>query len=180
MVKMKFIAVVDQLEHRIIVDDHEKEDGVYSVELDGKLYNVDAQTMPSEIVTALIEHKSYDIDLDDHHQSGDPLDGSLAVRVRGRVVRLDMLEQRRKKMKDAATAHFAHSGVLQVKSPMPGKILRYLVEEGQHVTNGQGLIVIEAMKMENEITASKDGVVKSIAQCAGNAVDGGTLLLTIE
>lgn len=179
MVKMKFVGVVDQQEHHIIVDDHDLEDGIYTVELDGKVYRVDAQTMPSEIVSALIDHKSYDLDLDDKDQSNDPLDGRLAVRVRGRVVRLEMLEKRRKKMKDATTAHFAQSGTVLINSPMPGKILRYLVEEGQEVEKGQGLVVIEAMKMENELQAPKAGVVKTISSTPGKAVDGGTLLLVI-
>jgi biotin carboxyl carrier protein len=180
MVKMRFVGVVDNEEHRVFVDDHDHETGLYTVELDGAIYQVDAQTMPSEIISAIIGHKSYDIDLDDKDQSNDPLDGRLAVRVRGRVVRLEMLEHRRKKMKDAAIAHFAHSGTAPIKSPMPGKILRYLVEEGQQVTSGQGLVVVEAMKMENELQSPKDGVVKSISSAPGTAVDGGTILLIIE
>lgn len=179
MVKMKFVGVVDQQEHHITVDDHDLEDGIYTVDLDGKLYRVDAQTMPSEIVSALIDNKSYDLDLDDTEQSNDPLDGRLAVRVRGRVVRLEMLEKRRKKMKDATTAHFAATGAVNVTSPMPGKVLRYLVEEGQEVVEGQGLVVIEAMKMENELQAPKAGVIKTISCVAGKPVDGGALLLVI-
>ncbi len=180
MVKMKFVGVVDKQEHRITVEDHESDDGIYTVDLDGRVYRVDAQTMPSEIVSALIENKSYDLDLDDKDQSNDPLDGRLAVRVRGRVVRLEMLEHRRKKMKDAANAHFAQSGVVNVKSPMPGKILRYLVEQGQEVEEGQGLVVVEAMKMENELQSPKNGVVRTISSSVGCAVDGGTVLLVIE
>jgi biotin carboxyl carrier protein len=91
-----------------------------------------------------------------------------------------MLEQRRKQMKDAASACFVQSGIIQIKSPMPGKILRYLVEEGQQVTEGQGLVVIEAMKMENELQAPKDGTVKTISGTPGTAVDRGSLLLLIE
>lgn len=178
--KMKFVGVVEQQEHWMSVDDHDREDGHYTVELDGMSYQVDAKTMPSEIISAIIGNKSYDIDLDDKDQSNDPLDGRLAVRVRGRVVRLEMLEERRKKMKDAQTAHFAHAGLAQVKSPMPGKVLRYLVEEGQTVTTGQGLVVVEAMKMENELQSPKDGVVKTISSGPGQAVDGGAVLLVIE
>jgi biotin carboxyl carrier protein len=180
MVKMRFVGVVDQQEHRVTVDDHDGEDGIYTLELDGTIYQVDAQTMPSEIISALIGHKSYDIDLDDKDQSNDPLDGRLAVRVRGRVVRLEMLEHRRKKMKDAAVAHFAQTGAVQIKSPMPGKILRYLVEVGQEVTTGQGLVVVEAMKMENELQSPKEGLVKTISSTPGTAVDGGCVLLVIE
>ena len=97
MVKMRFVCVVDNLEHRVSVDDHDKDDGVYFVNLDGKDYEIDARDMPSEIISIMLNNKSYDIDLDDKDQSSDPLDGRLAVRVRGRVVRLEMLEERRKK-----------------------------------------------------------------------------------
>lgn len=180
MAKMKFIGVADKQEHLVIVDDHDNEEGLYTVELDGKIYKVDAQTMPSQIVTVLIDNKSYDIDIDDRDLSRDPLDGRLSVRVRGRVVRLDMLEQRRKKMKDAQSSNFAAAGVVNIISPMPGKILRYLVELGQEVKEGQGLVVIEAMKMENELCSPKQGLVKKLASVPGSAVDGGTLLLVIE
>jgi biotin carboxyl carrier protein len=180
MVKMTFIGLLANQEHRIIVDDHDKENGHYSVELNGKIYQVDAQSMPSEIVTALIDNKSYDLDLDDKDQSNDPLDGRIAVRVRGRVVRLEMLEARRKKMKDAQSSHFGHGGKAQICSPMPGKVLRYLVEEGDSVTEGQGLVVVEAMKMENELRSPKAGVVKSIVKAPGDTVDGGTLLMMVD
>lgn len=180
MVKMTFIGVADKEEHRIIVDDHDREDGVYTVELNGKKYLVDAHTMPSEIVTALIDNKSYDLDLDNRDQSNDPLDGRLAIRVRGRVVRLEMLEERRKKMKDAQSSQFSHAGMVQIQSPMPGKVLRYLVAEGDEVKEGQGLVVIEAMKMENELQSPKSGAVKSLCSANGATVNCGALLLVIE
>jgi biotin carboxyl carrier protein len=180
MVKMKFIGLADKQEHLVIVDDHDRDDGIYTVELDGQKFKVDAKTMPSSIVTLLIDNKSYDIDVDDLDQSKDPLEGRFSVRVRGRVVRLEMLEERRKKMKDAAGSHFALTGISNIISPMPGKILRYLVEAGQEVKEGQGLVVVEAMKMENELTAPKDGTVKKLCSTPGSAVDGGALLLVIE
>ena len=180
MVKMKFSGVADKQEHRLIVDDHDGDDGIYTVEVDGQIFSVDAHAMPSQIVTVLIDNKSYDVDVDDQDLSNDPLDGRISVRVRGRVVRLEVLEERRKKMKDAQSSHFAQSGTIRIISPMPGKILRYLVAIGDEVKEGQGVVVIEAMKMENELPAPKDGVVKSIASAAGSAVDGGALLLVIE
>lgn len=180
MTKMKFIGVADKQEHLVIVDDHDKEDGLYTIELDGQLFQVDAHTMPSQDVTMLINNMSYDVDIDDRDSSNDPLDGRLSVRVRGRVVRIDMLEERRKKMKDAQSSNFAASGIVNIVSPMPGKILRYVVEEGQEVKEGDGLVVIEAMKMENELCSPKSGIVKKLASNAGAAVDGGALLLVIE
>ncbi|ASJ01206.1 pyruvate/oxaloacetate carboxyltransferase [Thermococcus gorgonarius] len=67
-----------------------------------------------------------------------------------------------------------------VTAPMPGKILRILVKEGEQVKMGQGLLILEAMKMENEIPAPKDGVVKKILVKEGDTVNTGDPLMEIE
>ena len=67
-----------------------------------------------------------------------------------------------------------------VTAPMPGKVLRVLVREGEQVKTGQGLIILEAMKMENEIPAPKDGVIKKIHVKEGDTVDTGQRLVQIE
>ena len=74
----------------------------------------------------------------------------------------------------------ASSGEGVVTSPMPGKILRVLVKEGEQVKTGQGLVVLEAMKMENEIPAPKDGVVKKILVKEGETVNTGQPLIELE
>jgi biotin carboxyl carrier protein len=135
--------------------------------------------MPSEIVSVLIDNKSYDLDLE-RANPNDALDGRLAVRVRGRVLHLEMLDERRKKMKDAQMTRFSEGGVVRVISPMPGKVLRVLVSVGQNIKEGDGLVVVEAMKMENELRAPRDGVVKDIVTKPGESVDGSALLMTIE
>lgn len=179
MVMMKFIATLDGAEHSVVVDNHDTDNGIYSVSVGGKTYSVNAKTMPSAIVTALIDNKSYDIDLD-RENNADTLDGRIAVRVRGRVVRLDFLEERRKKMKEAQMVKFSRDGVVEINSPMPGKVLRHLVTVGDEVKEGQGLVVVEAMKMENELQSPKDGTVKEIIVKVGMPVDTGTTLLIIE
>ncbi len=73
----------------------------------------------------------------------------------------------------------APAGEGVVTSPMPGKILRILVKEGESVKTGQGLVVLEAMKMENEIPAPKDGVVKKILIKEGDTVDTGQPLIEL-
>ena len=67
-----------------------------------------------------------------------------------------------------------------VSAPMPGKVLRVLVGEGESVSVGQGLLILEAMKMENEIPSPKDGVVKRILIKEGDTVDTGQPLIEIE
>ncbi len=62
---------------------------------------------------------------------------------------------------------------------MPGKVVAVLVAEGDAVELGQGIVVVEAMKMENELRAAADGVVKTVHVAAGEAVTGGAPLVTI-
>ena len=66
-----------------------------------------------------------------------------------------------------------------LNSPMPGTILKVNVAVGQAVKSGEVLMILEAMKMENEIMAPKDGVVASVAVASGASVESGTLLCTI-
>ncbi|MEI6806317.1 MAG: acetyl-CoA carboxylase biotin carboxyl carrier protein subunit [Myxococcaceae bacterium] len=176
---MKFIANLEGVEHLISLEPVQTQESQYLITLDGHDYRVDAHSMLSEIVTTIIDGKSYDIDIEKQNIS-DPLDGRLGVRVLGRVVYLEMLDERHKKMKDAQAVRFSESGLVRICSPMPGKILRLLVSEGDLVTEGQGLAVVEAMKMENELKSSKSGHVKEVFKKQGDSVDGGALLLTIE
>ncbi len=67
-----------------------------------------------------------------------------------------------------------------VKAIMPGRVVRILVSEGETVRKGAGLLILEAMKMENEIPAPRDGVVKALLVQPGQAVDSGNDLLVIE
>ena len=67
----------------------------------------------------------------------------------------------------------------QVTAPMPGTVLRLDVKEGQTVRRGDVLVVLEAMKMENEIPAPRDGVIAQIAVQKGSTVDTGTLLVVL-
>ena len=71
-------------------------------------------------------------------------------------------------------------GPIEVRSIMPGKIAALLVGEGQAVRSGQGVIVVEAMKMENELLAPKDGRVTRIRVRPGDTVEAGAALFTVE
>ena len=74
----------------------------------------------------------------------------------------------------------APAGGTTVESPMPGNIWKVLVKEGQQVKEGETLIILEAMKMENEIPAPCDGVVASLHVAEGAAVNGGDILVSIK
>jgi len=76
--------------------------------------------------------------------------------------------------------HEGPPGLQRVCADMPGKVVRVLVQEADVVANDQGLLVLEAMKMQNEIRAPKSGVVKEVAAIAGTTVNTGDFLLSIE
>ncbi len=67
-----------------------------------------------------------------------------------------------------------------VKSPMPGRVVQVMVGEGETVTQGQGVVIVEAMKMENELRAERDGVVAKVHVGAGDLVEANTTLLELE
>lgn len=72
------------------------------------------------------------------------------------------------------------AGEQRVTAPMPGRVVRVLVKAGDDVSPRQGLIVVEAMKMENELTSPKAGKVKEIAVTEGQSVESGRLLVIVE
>lgn len=72
------------------------------------------------------------------------------------------------------------AGQGEIRSVMPGRVLRVLVEAGQAVTARQGLVVLEAMKMENELAAPRDGTVREVRVVAGRTVEAGEILVVME
>lgn len=79
-----------------------------------------------------------------------------------------------------AAAVGASSGRAEVKAPMPGKIVKLLVSEGEPVTAGQGVMLFEAMKMQNEIKSPREGVLAELAVAEGQAVEARTRLFVVE
>ena len=74
----------------------------------------------------------------------------------------------------------AGSGPLELRAQMPGKVVKLLVEPGAHVHSGQGLVVVEAMKMQNEVKSPKDGAVTRIYAVEGTTVLAGEKLIVVE
>ena len=75
------------------------------------------------------------------------------------------------------TGHDGQSGTSDLRAPMPGLVVKVLVEDGQEVQAGDGLVIVEAMKMENELRAEGDGVVASVRVQPGDTVDRDELLI---
>lgn len=85
-----------------------------------------------------------------------------------------------KHLRGAGVAHGPEAGRAQVVAPMPGKVVRVLVEEGQTVEAGQGVVVVEAMKMQNELKSPRSGTVAELRAEAGATVNSGDVLAVVE
>ena len=93
---------------------------------------------------------------------------------------IDALDERTRTIQDLAAAAAGPRGPAPLVAPMPGLVVRVNVTAGQPVTAGTGLIVMEAMKMENELRASANGIVKAVHAAPGQAVEKGALLVELE
>lgn len=96
------------------------------------------------------------------------------------AVDVAVFDLRRQALRQAQAAVLKQDGPVCITAPMAGKVVAVLVEEGQAVHAGAGLVVVEAMKMENELRAPKDGIVRQLKAQLGAAVDGGAVLVVID
>ncbi len=121
------------------------------------------------VYSVLLEGRSFDAHVE---RAGD----QWVVTVRNRRFEIEVRDPRA--MRRSTTAH-VRPGRAQVTAPMPGRIVRLLAAEGDTVTAGQGLLVVEAMKMQNEIKAAKSGRLASLRASVGQNVAAGETLAEI-
>jgi len=155
------------------IDVTEKGEGLYEVRVGDEVHVVDALGLSHGAVSLIVDHASYSVEFEDG-----PND-SVNVLVRDQVFSVEVLDERRMRMRQAG-GRFAVEGPQTVTAPMPGKVVKYLVAVGDEVAEGQGLVVVEAMKMENELTSPKGGVVKELFSAAGASVESGAKLVMVE
>jgi biotin carboxyl carrier protein len=116
--------------------------------------------------------RSYEAVLEPRHR------GEQLVRINGRAVRVSFLDQARRSGMGAGAS--AASGPTDVIAPMPGRIVKVLVKAGDRVARGQGLVVVEAMKMENELRAPREGTVAAVRVSEGMSVEASAVLVVVE
>lgn len=161
-------------------------------DIDGTHHDVRVR-QERDLVTAEVDGRSYDLEV--HSSTASDLlirngnevfrcrvesngKGGFTVDLRGRNYSVLLVDPKRLRGKQSAGAQ-AH-GSAQVIAPMPGKVVRLLVELGTKVEAGAGIVVVEAMKMQNEMKAPKAGVVTLLSAVDGATVNAGDVLAEIE
>jgi biotin carboxyl carrier protein len=110
--------------------------------------------------------------------NGNP--GSIDVHLDGRIVPVQIRQAGAFGRQKREGAGAPGAGPQRIVSPMPGKVVRVLVAAGDEVKARQGLVVVEAMKMENELRAARGGRVREVAVTEGRSVEAGTVLMVVE
>ena len=165
---MKYVTTVGEREFLVeIVDEHH-------VSIDGKTYEVDFVSVSGQPVYSLIaDGKSHEA----HVRESDE---GWQVLLRGRLYPVRVEDEREKRLRAAAGGGVAETGEFHLKAPMPGLVVAIPVEEGQQVKKGQVLLILESMKMQNELKSPRDGTVNRIKVKAGESVEQKQPLLSVH
>ena len=155
---------------------------VLHVTLDGQTHVVDARRVSESAMSLLVQNGTGEVPVHsiDAAFATRPTAGDFDVYLAGRSLAVQVRQAGAfgRQKKDGAGA--PGSGPQRVVAPMPGKIVRVLVKAGDTVKARQGLVVVEAMKMENELRAARAGRVRELHVSEGQSVDAGTVLLVVE
>jgi len=165
---MKYVTTVDGKEFEIeVVDDHH-------IRVGDRLLKVDFETISGQPVFSLIlDGKSYESFV---YQG----DEDWEVLIRGRQYQVKIEDERERRLKAAAGGGVAEGGEFHLKAPMPGLVVSVLVEEGQEVKKGQVMLILESMKMQNELKAPRDGVIGRVRIKAGESVEQKQAMLSLH
>jgi biotin carboxyl carrier protein len=170
---MKLRAAISDNEHDLSLDFVA---GLARAVVDGRHYEIDVREVGQGQYLLASGGKIYKCRVE--HDRYSSHEGAFAVTLRGRDHNVVIVDPKRLRSGQSSAAH--HSGAAEIVSPMPGKIVRVLVAAGANVVAGDGVIVVEAMKMQNEMKAPKAGVVVSINAEEGATVNAGDVLAVIE
>jgi len=167
---MNYVATIGEREVTVTVEANGGSN--YEVIIDGVRNVVDAHQVTHHLWSILRGNKSVEVDV--FQLPGEEFE----VLIDGDCHKFSLMNEQRRAMLRAGGK--GSEGRAMITSPMPGKIVKLLVEVGQEVEAGHGLIVVEAMKMENEIKSVGAGKVSELFVKEGDVVESGAKLLLVE
>jgi biotin carboxyl carrier protein len=168
---MRYFASLDGIDHEFEVEPI-GEGGVYRLQLGDRRYDIDVRRVGGSSISILIGSRSFDFDI---FRDGD----ELVLTSREGAARIAITDRARRAPAGADVR--AHSqGRAEMRAMMPGRVVNVLVAVGDQVAAGAGVLVVEAMKMENELKAPKAGKVVEVKVAAGQTVEKNDLLVIIE
>jgi len=158
-------------EEKTLVIELQRDGVAWRVTLDGRPVAVDAVEIAPNTLSILLNGQSFEVNV-----SSSP-DGKLKLQTGSREFIAEVIDPRAWSGRRHGSVEA--QGRQQIVAPMPGKVVRLLVKEGDRVEAGQGLLVVEAMKMQNEIRSPKGGTVERVLAKEGQAVNAGDVLCVV-
>ena len=168
---MKLQAEIGDNNHEIEIT---REDGKVFAKVDDREYELETSEPEPGVFLFKHEGRIYEASVADAKAVGGPVN----VRVGSHEFEVRLIDPKRLRSAGSGADH--SDGLVEIKTAMPGKVVRILTEPGAVVEKGDSVLVVEAMKMQNELKSPKAGTIKEIRVTEGAAVAAGDVLATIE
>ncbi len=164
------------LEHKVELTPNESANGLRILRIDGQPVETDCEEIAAGVYSILLNGKTYEAWVSKHAGDvGGAANTSTVIIAQSRYT-VELSDPRRW---GRAGSSIDTDGPQEIVAPMPGKVVKIFVTEGQEVTRDQGLLVMEAMKMQNEMRAARAGRVQRIYVKEGTGVESGARLLRL-
>jgi biotin carboxyl carrier protein len=165
---MKYIATLDDQTFEIEINAEDQ------ITVDGESLSIDFRSVSGQpVYSLLVNGQSYEA----YVQAAE---AGLEVLLQGQLHVVEVEDERHRKLRESSGGPAVHSGEFNLKSPMPGLIVAVPVVEGQAVVKGQDLVILESMKMQNELKAPRDGTIGRVRVRAGDSVEQNQVLITLD
>jgi acetyl/propionyl-CoA carboxylase alpha subunit len=165
---MKYITTIGEREYSIEIVNEQL------ILLDGIPYEVDFASVSGQpVYSLLVDGKSYE-----GYMYGD--DDDWEVLLQGNLYNVRVEDERERRLRQALGEGPAQHGEFHLKAPMPGLVITVPVEDGQEVSKGDVLLILESMKMQNELKSPRDGKVSRVRVKIGDSVERKQTLLSVE
>ena len=168
---MKYLVQIENKSYQVEITE---QNGEVLIHLDGKPVQADsAQIKGKNFVSFLFNHKSFDLEFSKNEEK-------VSVYLNGKRYDCVLEDERTQKLKRLEGLRVDTKKEKELRSPMPGLVTSIEVKAGDFVVTGQGVMIVEAMKMENELKAKFDGKVKAVKVKEHQAVDKDQVLIVFE
>ncbi len=168
---MKLKAIIGDREEELLL---KLEEGRVSAEIGDRVYNLDVREIEPDSYLFFLNTNVHECRVSARTAAKRTFD----VSIHGRSYAVTIVDPKRLRSGQNFDRH--HHGAAEILAPMPGKVVRVQLEVGTTVEKGAGVVVVEAMKMQNEMKSPRDGVVVSINVKPGDTVNAGDVLAVVE
>ncbi|MGH7931782.1 MAG: biotin/lipoyl-containing protein [Candidatus Binataceae bacterium] len=167
---MRYVATLEGAQHDFEVE--EIAANTLRLKIGANQFEIDVEPVGDSSFSMLVGHRAFDLGV--VHEGEE-----LVVSARGALTRVTLIDSARRARR-TATARPQAAGRAELKAMMPGRVVNVLIKAGDEVAFQQGIVVVEAMKMENELKSPKAGKVVEVKVAPGQTVEKGDLLVVIE